>query len=273
MVSQQYIDMVANAEGTLLAFLRTFESIQENFRIEQLGELQSQLREVAPDGFAELAVPLGQATPPDSLGGFHDSLTAAIRHLGNASQTFLGADENSYSLSGLDLRRALYRGYNLLYGIREHTPTLRQYWLLPEAVAYEEALEAASCDNDRPVGVIHRRRETPLADYSLYVPEGYSPSRKWPLIICLHGAYGRGDHYLWSWLRPAKSKGYMLLAPKSLDVTWSILQPGRDTSSIAAMLEEVCGEYAVNRSRVYLSGFGRRTFLTFWAGRQSCSPD
>ncbi len=266
MVSQQYIDAVANAEGTLLAFLRTFESIQENFRIEQLGELQSQLREVAPDGFAELAVALGRATPPDEMRGFHDGLTAAIRHLGNASQTFLGADENSYSLSGLDLRRALYRGYNLLYGIREHTPTLRQYWLLPEAVANEEALEAASPDADVPVGVIHRRRGAPLADYSLYVPESYAPTREWPLIVCLHGAYGRGDHYLWSWLRPAKSKGYMLLAPKSLDITWSILQPGRDISSIAAMLEEVCDEYAVDRSRVYLSGLSDGGTFTYLLG-------
>ena len=139
----EYSAVVQEAEGRLLSFLRTFESVQETFRIERLAELQAQVREVAPDGFAEPSAELGRANPPESLQGFHDSLTAAIRHLGNASQTFLNANENSYSLDGLDIRRALYRGYNLLYGVREHTLTLRQYWLLPNAMDDREDLENA----------------------------------------------------------------------------------------------------------------------------------
>ena len=266
MTGEHYTETVGDAEETLLTFLRAFETIQEQFRIERLSEFQSQLREVAPAGFAELAARRGQANPQESPRGFHDSLKAAVRHLGNASQAFLGADENGYSLAGIDMRRALYRGYNLLYGIREHTPLLLQYWLLPDAMAHREALEAASSDCDVAVGVMHRKRDAPLADYSLYVPENYTPSKEWPLIVCLHGAYGRGDHYIWSWLRPAKSRGYMLLTPKSLDGTWSILQPGRDTSSVAAMLEEVCGEYAVDRSRVYLSGLSDGGTFTYLLG-------
>ena len=266
MATEQYIQAVLDAEEKLLTFLRTFESIQENMRIERLGESQAQLRGGAPDGFAGVIAGLGEVAPPEPLRPFHDSFTAAIRHLGNASQTFLGANESSYPLAGIDMRRALCRGLNLLYGIRAHTPTLAGYWLLPEAMAERDALETPSPDADAPTGVIHRRRAAPLADYSLYVPESYTPSRNWPLIVCLHGAYGRGDHYIWSWLRPAKSRGYMLLAPKSLDVTWSILQPERDARSVAAMLEEVCGEYAVDRERVYLSGLSDGGTYTYLLG-------
>jgi phospholipase/carboxylesterase len=266
MADDGYSQAVNDAEEKLLAFLRTFESTQENMRVERLGEFQGQLREVAPDGFDGLIAGLGRVAPPDSMLRFHDAFTAAIRHLGNASRIFLNASENSYSLAGLDLRRALCRGLNLLYGIRADTPTLQQYWLLPDAAAVRDALETPSPDADAPVGVIHRRRAAPLADYSLYVPESYTPSRSWPLIVCLHGAYGRGDHFIWSWLRPAKSRGYMLLAPKSLDVTWSILQPERDTRSVAAMLDEVCGEYAVARSRVYLSGLSDGGTFTYLLG-------
>ena len=266
MATDKYIATVRDAEERLLVFLRTFETIQENMRAERLGEFQTQLREVAPDGFAGVIAGLGQIAPPEPLRQFHDSLTAAIRHLGNASQTFLEANESSYPLAGIDMRRALYRGLNLLYGIRAHTPTLQEYWLLPDAVAERDALETPSPEADTAVGVMHRRRAAPLADYSLYVPESYTPRREWPLIVCLHGAYGRGDHYLWSWLRPAKSRRYMLLAPKSLDVTWSILQPERDTRSVAAMLEEVCGEYAVDRSRVYLSGLSDGGTFTYLLG-------
>ena len=266
MAGYGYFQAVNDAEDKLLSFLRTFESIQENMRMERLGEFQTQLRDVAPDGFDSIIAGLGQAAPPEPLLSFHDSLTAAVRHLGNASQTFLNASESSYPLAGIDMRRALYRGLNLLYGVREHTPMLQEYWLLPDAMAEREALEAPSTDSDAPVGVMHRRRASPLADYSLYVPEGYTASRKWPLIVCLHGAYGRGDHYIWSWLRPAKSRGYLLLSPKSLDVTWSILQPERDTQSVAAMLDEVCDEYAVDRSRVYLSGLSDGGTFTYLLG-------
>ena len=154
----------------------------------------------------------------------------------------------------------------MLYGVREHTPTLADYWWLPDTHSERIALETPSPEVVAPTGVIHRRRKSPLADYSLYVPESYTPDRSWPLIVCLHGAYGRGDHFIWSWLRPAKSRGYMLLAPKSVDVTWSILQPERDARSVLGMLEEVCAEYAVDRSRIFISGLSDGGTYTYLLG-------
>ena len=266
MATNQYADAVHGAEGVLLDFLRTFEDIQNNMRIERLGEFQAQLRETAPDGFADLTGRLAQAQPPDALRQFHDAFLAGIRHCGNASASFLAADERSYSLTGMDVRRSLCRGLHVLYGVRAHTPTLAEYWLLPGATAERETLDTLAPDADAPVGVIHRRRLDPQADYSLYVSESYTPSRDWPLVVCLHGAYGRGDHFLWSWLRPAKSRGYIVLAPKSLGVTWSILQPERDARSVAAMLDEVCAEYAVDRGRVFLTGLSDGGTYTYLLG-------
>jgi phospholipase/carboxylesterase len=103
----------------------------------------------------------------------------------------------------------------------------------------------------------------------LYVPESYTPQREWPLIICLHGAHGRGDDYIWSWLRAAKSKGYVLLSPKSVDVTWSVLRPLIDVSSITAMFREVCDTYAIDKSRVYLSGLSDGGTFTYLFGLES----
>ncbi len=266
MAGQDYQFLVQGVEQQLLEFLRTFEAIQNDMRIERLGEFQAQLREVVPDGFSELTGKLQQVEPAEDLRQFHDLFVAGTRHCGNACAAFLGADANGYSLTAMDMRRSLCRGLQVLYSIRSHTPTLSEYWLLSDALVKREAREALAEEADAPVGVIHRRRTAPLADYSLYVPEGYSPSRRWPLIVSLHGAYGRGDHYIWSWLRPAKSRGYILLAPKSLDVTWSILEPERDAQSVAAMLDEVCDEYAVGRSRVYLSGLSDGGTYTYLLG-------
>ncbi len=263
MADEQYTQLVTAAEGKLLRFLQTFESVQENMHI-GIEESQARLREVVGDMFPTLLNELAQSSPPESLSQFHGAFGAVIRHFSNAAEAFLNPGDKDFSMASLDSRRALYRGIDILYKYRTHLPGLGSYWLLPEALPNRDALEVPSSDAEVPVGMIHNKRPDAHADYSLYVPENYSPQKNWPLIICLHGAYGRGDHYVWSWLRPAKSKGYMLLSPKSVDVTWSVLRPPIDVGSIATMFEEVCQTYAVDRSRVYLTGLsdgGTYTYL------------
>ena len=265
MADEQYTQVVHDAEEKLLRFLQTFESIQENMHPGNIEVSQSRLREVVEDMFSPLLEELAQLLPPKSLGQFLPAFAAAIRHCKNASEAFLKPAGKDFPLASLDSRRSLCRGMSLLYEIRANLPTLQRYWLLPEAVPNQNALETTSPDAEVPVGLIHNKRKND-ADYSLYVPENYSPQQNWPLIICLHGAHGRGDHYIWSWLRAAKSKGYLLLSPKSVDVTWSVLRPLLDVSSITAMFREVCATYAVDKSRVYLSGLSDGGTFTYLFG-------
>lgn len=269
MADERYTQVVHAADENLLRFLQTFESIQENMGIGKVGASQALLQEVTANMFPTLVDELGQFPPPDSHVQFHDAFTAAIRHCGNATEAFLQAGERDYPMASANSRRELCRALNLLYQCRGDLPTLQSYWLTPEALPNREALEATSPGTGVPVGMIHNKRTDGLADYSLYVPESYTPQQNWPLIICLHGAGGRGDHYIWSWLRPAKSKGYMLLAPKSMDVTWSVLRPVLDVSSITAIFQDVCSTYAVDASRVYLSGLSDGGTFTYLFGLSS----
>ena len=154
----------------------------------------------------------------------------------------------------------------MLYNQRAHLPTLSQYWLLPEAASQRDALETRADAVAVPVGMLHQQQTQEHAEYSLYVPEYYRPDKDWPLIVCLHGGYGRGDDYIWTWLRPAKSKGYLLLSPKSLGPTWSVLQPPVDSRSIRAMFDSVCETYRVDRARVYLSGLSDGGTYTYLLG-------
>ena len=262
MADEQYERVIQAAEEKLLRLLQTFESLQENTHVGTLGDRQARLQEAAGDMFPGLLEELEQLTPAESLSRFHAAFTAAIRHCRNAVEAYMGQGGRNHS-------RALCRGMDRLYQVREYLPTLGNYWLLPEAMPNREALEAASPDADVPVGVIHHRGTDKHADYSLYVPESYSPRQKWPLIICLHGAGGRGDTYIWSWLRAAKSKGYMLLSPKSVDVTWSVLRPPLDVGSITSMFEEVCDAYSVDKSRVFLSGLSDGGTFTYLFGLRS----
>ncbi len=149
-------------------------------------------------------------------------------------------------------RREFCLGLTVLYSLREYLPSLHPYWVLPDALMQWDRLNPPSSDVDVPVGLMHQTDAS--GAYSLYVPEYYTPESNWPLVICLHGGYGHGDDYIWTWLRPAKSNGYMILSPKSADFTWSILQLSRDAGAIVAMLDTVCDTYAVDRSRIYLTG-------------------
>ena len=265
MAGERYTDLVQDAEVKLLRFLQTFESIQENMQMGKIEDSQARLKEVVGDMFTTLLDTLPQLSPPVSLAQFHLAFTAAIRHCKNASEAFLNPSGTDFSVASLNSRRSLCRGMNLLYDSRAHLPTLRPYWLLPDTLANREALETTSPNADAPVGIIHNKR-TGAADYSLYVPENYTPQQNWPLIICLHGAHGRGDHYIWSWLRAAKSNGYLLLSPKSIDMTWSVLRPFVDISSVTAMFEKVCATYAVDKNRVYLSGLSDGGTFTYLFG-------
>src|SRR5439155_777023 len=70
-------------------------------------------------------------------------------------------------------------------------------------------------------GVIHVSPGGHHGGFSLYVPEHYSADRAWPVIIALHGGSGNGRDFLWTWVREAKSFGYLLLAPTAVVDTWS----------------------------------------------------
>ena len=266
MADAHYTQVIHTAEEQLLRFLRTFESIQEHIQFGKIGDSQAELQAVTGDMFSTLADELAALSPPDALTEFHAGFTAALAQCAGAATAFLEPGGKDFSLAFLQSRWALCKGMNLLYELRAHTPTLQEYWLLPEALPQRDALEARTPDAGAPVGLMHTKRTDAHAAYSLYVPENYDPHKEWPLIICLHGGYGRGEDYIWAWLRPAKSKGYLLLSPKSVDVTWSVLQPPLDVESISRMFDEVCASYAVDKSRVYLSGLSDGGTFTYMLG-------
>ena len=73
-------------------------------------------------------------------------------------------------------------------------------------------------------GIIHDDNEPgSRGGYSLYVPEYYTPDRAWPLVMALHGGSGNGRGFLWSWLRDARSRGAILVAPTATGSTWALM--------------------------------------------------
>ena len=263
---EKYREVGQRTEEKLLPFLRTFERLQEEIHLGRVGEAQTRLREAGGDLFPQLTAELAALSPSESLKEFHSKLSEAVASCAEAYTTFLSGKGQQFAQAFLDSRQALCRGLYLLYDLRAQLPVLQPYWLLPSALPAFATLEAQAPGVEIPVGFSHTPGTSTHTQYSLYVPEDYTPQQTWPLIVCLHGGYGRGDDYIWTWLRPAKSKGYLLLSPKSAGPTWSVLNPPLDIRSIQVMLEEVCTTYAVDRKRVYLTGLSDGGTFTYLLG-------
>ena len=106
----------------------------------------------------------------------------------------------------------------------------------------------------------------------VYVPETYSPDRAHPLIMALHGGGGRGRAFLWSWLRDARSRGAILVAPTSLGSTWSLSGDDVDTPHLAQILEFVSAHWRVDPNQLLLTGMSDGGTFSYVSGLEPASP-
>ena len=238
----------------LLAFLRSFESEQEDIGLKSARASQQRLK-LAVGEFSTLTNKTYLSQIPDAgLHDFHAALARAATYFSDAYETFINAAGESFNQSFLKSRFYFCKGLERLYKLRLQLPLLESWWYTEAAFASKNSLDPLFTETDPPVGLMQKVGNESHAQYSLYVPEAYQADCARPLLICLHGAYGSGDEFIWTWMRLAKSAGYILLAPNSMDMTWSVLHPPTDVDAISAAFDEVCGQYNVDRQRVFLSG-------------------
>jgi predicted peptidase len=104
-------------------------------------------------------------------------------------------------------------------------------------------------------------------DYLLYLPKDYDQngSKKWPLILFLHGAGERGDNVqfvkIWGPANIVEQKDlpFIVLSPQCpSDKSWvNLLYP------VKKLLDEITIKYHVDLSRIYLTGLSMGGYGTF----------
>ena len=249
-----YQSKLSELQQGLLAFLQCFEREQEDAGLVPVSTSQQRLETCVGEFFAITTKTFFSQIPDAGLHDFHDALARALSYFGDAYETYMNAGGETFNHAFLQSRFYFCKGQDRLYQLRLELPLLEHWWYTPSAYDNRNTLDPLFTERDPPVGLLHKVGSDTHAQYSLYVPEAYQADQASPLLICLHGAYGSGDEFIWTWMRIAKSAGYMLLAPKSVDRTWSVLYPPTDIDSITAAFDEVCGEYNVDRGRVFLTG-------------------
>ena len=198
---------------------------------------------------------------PDDLRFIRDRLVESARQTVELVRAFGEAAQSSADLMGL--YRALRRFARIqetLYPVAPIFDPVSRWFLEParrDDDALVARLRAATLrEDDTHVGVLHASNERDArGGFSLYVPEGWDGCAAMPLIVALHGGHGHGRDFLWSWLREARSREMLVLAPTSRERTWSIMGgPDVDAQALREMVESVAGRYPIDRARVLLTG-------------------
>ncbi len=216
---------------------------------------------------------------PAELRFMRDRLVEVARETVALVRAFAQAARSSGEFIGL--YRALRRFARVQEALYPLAPALDpvSQWFLETARRADDALvsqlRAAALRNDEVrVGVLHDRNERDArGGFSLYVPEACDGRAPMALVVALHGGHGHGRDFLWSWLREARSRGMLLLAPTSRERTWSIMGgDDLDAEGLKGMVEAVAARYAVDRGRVLLTGMSDGATYAFLCGLRDGMP-
>src|SRR5262245_15885337 len=168
--------------------------------------------------------------------------------------------------------RLLPKGLKALYPLAGVLGPVNRFFLDP-ALRSDEALQqsflrAPASDN---AGVM-RFGEKERGGFWVYVPENYAPERAWPLVMALHGGSGTGGLFLWTWLRDARSRGAILVAPTSVGSTWALMGADADTPNLMRILELIASRWNIDRGRALLTGMSDGGTFTYLSGLDAGSP-
>src|SRR5260221_7992497 len=209
---------------------------------------------------------------PEQFASVRNSLEAASDA---ALAAFSGLREvqhgNGDMIAVLRALRYAPRAQEALYPLAAKLPPVSDFFVVPR-LREDADLKArlAAPANENP-GVIHDRNEPgSRGGFSLYVPEYYTPDRAWPLVMALHGGNGRG--FLWSWLRDARSRGAILVAPTATGHTWASMGEDTDTPNLGRIPDFVRGRWNVNPTKLLLTGMSDGGTFCYVTGLESSSP-
>ena len=235
-----------------------------------MGELQSRLRPLQ-EPLAEGLATLGAVSVPEQFGPLRGDLARGAEAALEALTAFT-ADGPRERRSGnaLASMRGHARAQELLYPMRSLDPILGQLFAEPAVHDNLAALDTHRANNPE-AGIRRSGPDDDDADargeFHLYVPESWDGSEPLPLVVALHGGMGHGRDFLWTWLREARSRRFLLLAPTSLGQTWALMGPDVDRSRLLKAVEFVREHWQVAGDRVLLTGlsdgatYGLSTFL------------
>jgi phospholipase/carboxylesterase len=211
------------------------------------------------------------------LNAFHNAIDDAIGLVLDALETVITASKTDFQNAIAQVMRAfrkICRAQERLYQIRMRSPHLNRFFLEPQVHGRVE-----NSDPKTKQGLLTGLHHIGLDDryytrgaLSIYIPEEYDAARAWPLVIALHGGYGHGRDFIWTWLREARSRGFILLAPTSTETTWSLLDLHADLAALDNMLAFARDKWNIDGDHILLTGISDGATFALLCSLERPSP-
>jgi len=165
------------------------------------------------------------------------------------------------------------RAQEALYALTARLPPVSRFFVDPALREDADLAARLAAPANANTGVFHDHNEPgSRGGFSVYVPEYYTPDRAWPLVMALHGGSGNGRGFLWSWLRDARSRGAILIAPTATGTTWALMDEDTDTPNLVRILDAVRSRWNIDSTRMLLTGMSDGGTFCYVTGFESTSP-
>ena len=165
------------------------------------------------------------------------------------------------------------RAQEALYALTARLPPVSRFFVDPALREDDDLAARLAAPANANTGVFHDHNEPgSRGGFSVYVPEYYTPDRAWPLVMALHGGSGNGRGFLWNWLRDARSRGAILIAPTATGTTWALMGEDTDTPNLVRILDAVRSRWNIDSTRMLLTGMSDGGTFCYVTGFESTSP-
>ena len=266
------VEVIARLTPAILRGLHALEFASRHVSPTSLQELTKAVAG-RNDDLAGVLAASRDAAWPERLGPVRQCLERA----GNATLAGLtsfiaSVDESQPIVAAYRALRNYSRAAEALYPLAAHLKPVSQFFLETSARDDEATLARfAAIDPAREgVGFMHVDGPAGMRGCcSLYVPETYDPAKAYPLVVAMHGGSGNGAAFLWSWVREARTRGIIVIAPTARGGTWSMMEPEVDGPNIDRMVDQVSSDWNVDPAKMLLTGMSDGGTFTYVLGLRS----
>jgi phospholipase/carboxylesterase len=165
------------------------------------------------------------------------------------------------------------RAVEALYPLSDVLPDVGRWFLNPRQRDDGPLRERLARRPAAGAGVRHTRNERGTrGGFSVYVPEYLDPAAPVPLVVALHGGSGHGRAFLWTWIREARGRGLIVVAPTATGDTWSLSEPDVDIAHLQRITELIRSEWTIDPARMLLTGISDGGTFTLLSGLMESSP-
>jgi phospholipase/carboxylesterase len=251
--------------------MEAFEQVQRNMHPSRLDQLANFIRPFETE-LQDLFDRYSELEFPEHIERFGNQLMEACTYSLRACNGITSSQGDT--MAAMKAMRAQCRAQEKLYPIATVLRPISQYFLEMPARENTRLLELLNQEQDAgDVGLLHANNaRDSRGGFSLYVPEYLDRTAPTSLVIALHGGTGHGADFIWSWMREARTRGFVLMAPTSQDDTWSLMGADIDLPVLLQEIEFIAGQLNIDREHILLTGMSDGGTYTLLAGLREASP-